>query len=117
MDTLFVGDIPLSYNYAVWGSNYVDLYDRNYISPNTSVTYYRVYFYDNTFVYNTLSRNSGYNGVTIGASQIQVTDNIWYRRDIDSILISVFVIAIFAAFLINLVTSLVKKGGLLGGLL
>lgn len=56
MDTIYTGDIPSSYNNAIFGSNYVDLYNTNYISANSSVTYYRVYFYDNTFVYDTLTR-------------------------------------------------------------
>ena len=117
MDVIYIGDISTDFKYAVFGSNYIDLYDRNYILPNTSATYYRIYFYDNTFVYSTLSRSANYNGYNVGGTEVQVTNNVWYRRDIDSILLSVLVIAVFGAFFINLVTSIVKKGGLLSGLL
>ena len=117
MDTIYTGDIPQTYNKAIFGSNYIDLYDTNYISPNSSVTYYRVYFYDNTFVYDTLTRNASYNGITLSTTQVEVSDEVWYRRDIDSILTVVLIISIFGLFLINLVTITIKRGGVLGGLL
>lgn len=85
MDVIYIGDISTDFKYAVFGSNYIDLYDRNYILPNTSATYYRIYFYDNTFVYSTFSRSANYNGYNVGGTEVQVTNNVWYRRDIDSI--------------------------------
>ena len=46
-----------------------------------------------------------------------VTSDICYRNDFDSICIIVFICCIFFVFLCNIVTSLIRRGGALGGLL
>lgn len=45
------------------------------------------------------------------------TSDICYRNDFDSICIIVFICCIFFVFLCNIVTSLIRRGGALGGLL
>lgn len=115
MDVLYVGDIPSDYHYARYGSNYIDLYNRATLS-NGTYQYYRVYLYDNFFTYDLGSTTVGqYN--TISTRNIETSSNFMYRRDIDSIFVCVLIFCIFFVFLTNLFTSIVRKGGVFGGLL
>lgn len=114
-DTLFIGDIPNSFHYARYGSNYIDLFDRQSLY-NGTYNYYRVYLYDNFFTYDTGSYTVGqYN--TVYLNDIPVSNNFMYRRDIDSIFVCVLIFSIFFVFLCNIFTSIVKRGGVFGGLL
>lgn len=114
MDVLFTGDIPSNYHFARYGSNYIDLYDRQTLS-NGTYTYYRVYLYDNFFTYDIGSTTvSNYN--TITCRNIETSSDFMYRRDIDSIFVCVLIFAIFFVFLANIFTSIIKRGGVLSGL-
>lgn len=114
-DTLYIGDIPSNYHYCRYGSNYIDLFDRQTLS-NGSYRYYRVYLYDNFFTYDMGTYNVGtYNTVTL--SDINVSNDFMYRRDIDSIFVCVMIFCVFFVFLTNIFTSIIKKGGVFGGLL
>lgn len=115
MDKIYIGDIPKEYHYALWGSNYVDLFNTPVLSSNDTYNYYRLYFYDNTFLYSEGTRQGSY--YTTSLQDVQVTDDFFYRRDIDSIFSMCFVVLLGIVFCINLVTSFIKKGGMLGGLL
>lgn len=116
MDTLYIGDIPSEYHYARFNNGYVDLYNTSYIPPNSSFNYYRVYMYDNQFAYDIYSGTTGYNGSTI-SQNINVSSNPMYRRDMPSILLCVLIFSVFGIWLFNIITSLIRKGGVLGGLL
>ena len=62
------------------------------------------------------TRNFGnYNTYTF--QEYPCTSDICYRNDFDSICIIVFICCIFFVFLCNIVTSLIRRGGALGGLL
>ena len=114
MDVLYIGDIPKEYHYAVYSSNYIDLYN----TPNLqgSLDFYRVYMYENHFAYE--KRNTTYNQYYYStAKDIEVSDNYMYRRDYPSIVSVSFITIILLVFLFNIVSSVFKKGGLLGGLL
>lgn len=115
MDVLYIGDIPSDYHFARYGSNYIDLYNRATLS-NGSYNYYRVYLYDNYFTYDLGTTTvSQYN--TIYTRDIEVSNNFMYRRDIDSIFVCVLIFCIFFVFLTNIFTSIVRRGGVFGGLL
>lgn len=116
MDKLYVGDIPLDFKYADFNSNYIDLYNVPFLQSNRDYTYYRVYLYDNTFLYSELHESTGNYYYNKNLQEVFVTDNPMYRRDIDSILIITLLFCLVGLWLINLVTSFVKKGGVLGGL-
>ena len=116
MDKLFIGDIPSEYHYARFGDNYIDLYKVQNLTANTEYDYYRVYLYDNTFIYSHNVGVVGYYSNYIN-TDIEVTDNVMYRRDIDSIFICTFIICLIGLMLINIVTSCVKRGGIFGGLI
>lgn len=115
MDKIYIGNIPTDYHYAVFGNYYIDLYDRQNLS-NGTFTYYRIYLYDNMFAYDLgVQTYSQYYNVT--AKDVEVTDNIRYRRDFPEIVQTIFLYCLLLIFLLNIVTSSIKKGGMLGGLL
>lgn len=115
MDKLYIGDIPNDYHYALFNNNYIDLFNTPNLN-NGTFQYYRIYLYDNLFAYDIGSRQfSQYNNTY--ATNIDVTDNIRYRRDFPDIAQTIFLYVLLLIFLLNLVTSSIKKGGLLGGLL
>lgn len=115
MDKLYIGDIPSSYHFARFGNGYIDLYDSQ-VLHNNSYTYYRIYTNNNGFYYSTNSANYS-SFVTEYTTPIDVTDNIQYRTDFPNIMIMTLIFVLFGLFLFNIVTSLIRKGGLLGGLL
>lgn len=79
-------------------------------------TFYRVYTNCGGFYYRVMtSTYSQYN--TTYTQSIKVTDNSCYRQDFPEICLVTFIICFFALFLFNIITSIIRKGGALGGLL
>lgn len=115
MDKLYIGDIPSDYHYALFNSNFVDLFNTSNLT-NGTYQYYRVYLYDNFFAYDTGTRQFSQYNYTY-ATDIDVTDDIRFRRDFPDIAQTVFLYVLLFVFLVNLVTSSIKRNGLLGGLL
>lgn len=115
MDKLYIGDIPSDYHYARFNNGYIDLYKDSYIPPHTQFNYYRIYTYDNYFCYDVYTGTTGSTGSSI-SKDIVVTDNIMYRRDMPNILNMTLIFTLSFTFLVNMVTSVFKKGGLLSGL-
>lgn len=117
MDKFFIGDIDSSYCYAQFGQYYIDLYNTNELTPNNSYDYYRVYLYDNQFMYSTgVNTRNNYSSV-VYLDNIDVTNDIRYRRDFPSIILMWFIYIIIALWVFNFMTNIIKKGGLLNGLL
>ena len=114
MDTLYIGNIPSDYHYAIFNNGYIDLYNTNVLHNNT-YTRYRVFTNCDGFYYSVDSVNVGQYTTTY-TTDIPVSDNAVYRQDFDSIVIVTFIIALFGVWLLNLITSLIRKGGILGGL-
>lgn len=113
MDTLYIGDIPTSYHYAVFSNGYITLYDRA-SATNQTLNYYRIYTNNNGFYYSTGTTSFGY--TTSYFTDINVSQDWHYRTDIDSIYVVAFISIFLICWLLNLVSSSVKRGGLLGGL-
>lgn len=114
MDTLFIGDIPSDYRYAVFSNDYITLYNQP-SATNETLPYYRIYTgYDN-FIYSTGTTQFIYN--TTNFQEISVSNNWLYRNDIDKIFLVTFLIVLLFIFIFNMVTSVFKKGGVFGGLL
>lgn len=114
MDTIYIGDIPSEYHFAVFGSNYIDLYNTPTLQG--TLDYYRVFLYDNTFAYD--HRTTTYNQYNYSTAQfINTTDNYMYRRDFPSIMFMSVVYAIIIILCLNIVTSVFKRGGVFSGLL
>lgn len=115
MDTFYIGDIPVEFHYARFGSNYIDLFNTNELYNNRTYTYYRVYLYDNLFVYDVRSQEGSYYNETL--QDVKVSQDKVYRRDFGDICIIIAIMVGFGIWLLNLMTSLIRKGGVLGGLL
>ena len=113
-DVLFVGPIPKEYHYCVWSSDYVTLYNRP-DAQNITLPYYRIYFNAPGFHYSRGTQTfSQYQATTF--QDINVSDKWYYRKDSLNILMFTFIIGLCTLWLVNLMTSIFKKGGLLGGL-
>lgn len=114
MDTLYIGDIPSDFKYAVFSNDYITLYNQP-TAQNETLPYYRIHKNYDNFMYSTGFTNFGYNSTSF--TEISVSDNWLYRGDIDKIFNVSFIIVILFIFTFNIVTSVFKKGGVFGGLL
>lgn len=114
MDTIYIGDIPVEFHFARFGSNYIDLFNTNQLVNNQTYTYYRIYMYDNLFEYDVKSQQGSYYTETL--QYVPVSQSKVYRRDFGDICIMVALMVGFGIWLLNLMTSLIRKGGVLGGL-
>lgn len=114
MDVLYTGSIPKEYHYVVWGSDYITLYNRPN-AQNISLPYYRIYFNAPGFYYSQGITTFGQFQQTT-FQDIQVTDKWYYRKDNLNILLFTISITVATIWLVNIFTSIFKKGGLLSGL-
>lgn len=115
MDTLFVGNIPLDYHYAVFSNNYITLFNKS-SGYNETLNYYRIYTTNNGFYYSTGTQTfSSYNRTEF--QEINVSNSWLYRNDIDKIFSVCFFCIFLFVWIFNIVTSVFRKGGVFGGLL
>lgn len=114
MDILYTGDIPSDYHYAIFNNGYIDLYNSSVLHNNT-YTRYRIFTNANGFYYDISEVNVG-NYTTTYTTNITTSNGIVYRRDFPSILFMTLCFTFIGIWLLNLITSLIRKGGLLGGL-
>ena len=90
MDTLYIGDIPQEYHFALFNNGYIDLYNTSQLN-NGTYNFYRVYTNAGGFYYRLMQTNySQYNTTT--AQDINVTNNQCYRQDFDKICCITFII-------------------------
>lgn len=116
MDKVYIGNsIPSSYHYAIFGNGYIDLYNTE-VLQNGTFDYYRIYTNNNGFYYKHDSQRYSLTSET-RATIVGVTDNFCYRQDFPNIMIMTFIFVLFGIFLFNIISSFIRKGGLLGGLL
>lgn len=114
MDKLYVGDIPQEYHFARFSNNYIDLYKTDRLEGYQD--FYRLYLYDNQFMYEHLNTTYSQYNTTI-ATYVVTTNDYMYRRDFPSIMFMSVVYVCIIVILFNIVTSVFKRGGLLSGLL
>ena len=115
MDKLYIGDIPKDYKYAVITNDYIRLFNKPY-GRDENLSYFQIYNNDSGFFYSSGMQNfSSYN--TTYFTELDVTDSIVYRKDFDKITVVSFIFILGLLFLVNLVTSVFKQNGVLGGLL
>lgn len=106
------------YCYIVPGNGYYDIYNTNYLNSNTTYKYYRFYDSVDSDMYQELERQtSNYNYGYLSAIQVVPQHSYIYRKDYPSILNIVFIFTISIILLINIFTSVIRKGGVLSGLL
>lgn len=114
MDTLYIGDIPSDYHYAIFNNGYIDLYNTN-VLHNGTYTRYRIYTNAGGFFYSVDNVNVGQYTTTY-TTNINTSDKPVYRFDFVDIMTMTLIFAVFGVWLFNIITSLIRKGGLLGGL-
>lgn len=111
-------EITGDYKYIVPSSNYYDLYNTNYLNNNSTYTYYRFYYNLEDDLYLTLTRNTNnYDYGFLNCIEVVPKNDYIYRRDYTNILFCSATLILFIVVLFNLITSLIKRGGLLSGLL
>lgn len=114
MDTLYIGDIPSEYHFAIFNNGYIDLYNTN-ILHNGTYNYYRIFTNAGGFFYEQRVATVGQYTTTY-TNDINVSNNNVYRFDFCNTLVMTCIITLFGVWLFNLITSIIRKGGLLGGL-
>lgn len=108
-------DIPSDYHYAVFTNDYVTLYNQP-SAQNETLNYYRIYFNYSSGMYVTgQSTFSQYSRTYF--YDVPVSREFFDRPDSYKIVLIIMVLAVFGLWLFNLMTSIVKKNGLLSGLL
>lgn len=116
MDKIYIGNsIPDGYIYGEVTRDYVTLYNKPSFH-NESATYYRIYYnYSSDLVVSgTTDFNSYY---TTTFNELPVSRSFLDRPDAFKICSITFIITFLCVFLLNCLTSFVKRGGALGGLL
>lgn len=115
VDTLYIGDIPSDYHYFVVGTNYIRLFNKSF-GRNESLKYYQIYTNTEEFLYTEGSQTFSNNTITY-FTDVNVSSNWMYRKDIDKIFTVVFIIVLMFLFCFNIITSCIKKGGIFSGLI
>ncbi len=114
-DKIYIGDeIPDGYIYGNVTDTYIELFNKPSFQ-NETATCYRIYYrYSDNLVIKTQRDFSGYYTQTF--AELPVSRDVFDRPHFANIVIIVFCLSIFGVWLVNLVTSIIKRGGLLGGL-
>lgn len=110
--------ITADYKYLVPSGDYYDLYNTNYLNANSTYTYYRFYNSIDQSMYTTNERTtSNYNYGYLNSIEIEPDNSYIYRKDYPQIVSTVFMLTIGLVVLVNIFTSLIKKGGVFSGLI
>lgn len=108
-------DVPDGFKYGTITNDYVELFNKSSFQGETA-TFYRIYYNYNGGVVQTGTRSfSSYSPTYY--SEIPVSRDILDYPKADSLVIMVFIFVIGFIWLTNLFTSIIKKGGLFGGLI
>lgn len=118
---LYIPDsIPSDYNFMIMSADgsYYDLYNTKYIENGQNVKFYRFYYNNDDDMYQNYDRtNNTGNRLSVGSEiRVELTNNFIYRRDFPNILFCSFIYIVIFVFIINITTSMIRKGGVLGGL-
>lgn len=115
-DKIYIGnDIPDGYIYGNVTDTYIELFNKPNFQ-NETATCYRIYYrYSDNLVVETTRSFSNYNPTVY--PELPVSRDVFDRPHFCNIFIIVFGLSLFGVWLLNLITSIIKRGGLLGGLL
>lgn len=111
MDTLYTGNIPKDYKYIFLKDGYIYLFNQAYIE-NSTLDCYKI-FNNNGFLY---CKDTFTSQELVNFEKVNVTNKHYYRTDYFNILFCSCAISLIFIFLTNIVTSFVKRGGVLNGL-
>ena len=111
-------EITSDFKYIVPSNDYYDLYNTNILCAGQTYTYYRFYYDLEQDIYTTNQRQqSQYNDSWLNCVEIQPSSEYIYRKDYPDILFCSATLIIGIVILLNIITSLIKKGGIFSGLL
>lgn len=103
-------NVPANYKYLIRiNSNYYELSNVPFVNQNSSYNFVRIYN-NNDYYTEFYQSSTGYN--TLNFNEVSVSNDFLCRNDVDKILIASFIIIYFIIFLCNIVTRVVKRGGL-----
>lgn len=106
------------FKYVVPSSDYYDVYNTNYLEANRDYMYYRFYNNQDQDNYVVLTRStSNYNYGYLTCFEISPNSSYIYRKDYPQIVNTAFILTLGFVVLINIITSIIKKGGVLSGLI
>lgn len=117
MTSLYVPiEIAEDFNYLVFNDNYVDFYDTDTLLANNSYTYYRNYYNFSRDIFEERSVVPDQD-TSLECTEVTLTHEYVYRTDYKDIVVISFILILVFTVLINVLTSIVKKGGVLSGLI
>lgn len=111
MDTLYTGNIPKEYKYIFLQDGYIYLFNKPF-AENETLNCYKI-VNTNGFLY---CHDTFESHELVNFEQVNVSKKHYYRTDYFSILICSCVFALIFIFITNIITSLIKRGGVLHGL-
>lgn len=109
---IYVPDLENYKCFVVRSEEVIRAYEQ--VPTNNSTIEYRDYYYNANYLYNDGEQTfSQYTTLPTCLSQEVLTDDFYYRNDLDSILIIFFIISIFAFYIpLKLFGSLYKRRSL-----
>lgn len=114
-DKVYLPDsIPEGFNYGQYSNGYITLYNQP-SAQNETIQYYRIYYgYSDGLVTTGTSTFGSYSRTYF--ENIPTSREVFDRPDFVNILTCVFLMLFCGIWLLNVMTSLVRKGGVFGGL-
>ena len=111
MDTLYTGNIPKDYKYIFLQDGYIYLFNKPF-AENQTLECYKI-SNNNGFLYchDTFEVHE-----LVNFEKVNVTKKHYYRTDYTNILFCSCMLAVVFIFILNIVTTLYKRGGVLSGL-
>lgn len=113
-DVLYISDIDNSFHFVNFSDDCILLYNQPTAEKGEVVECYKIYYKisPDTYVksYETMQEDTTFN-------YYNVSNSFWARKDIGQFSVLLLTVFFIGIFLINIVTSCVKKGGIFGGLL
>lgn len=113
-DVLYISDIDNSYHFVDFSDDCIFLYNQPNAEKNEVLECYKIYYkispdtYEKT--YETMQEDTMF-------TDYKVSNSFWARKDIGQFSVLLLTVFFIGIFLINIITSCVKKGGIFGGLL
>lgn len=108
-------EVPDDFHYAEFKNGYVTLYNEPSALDET-LEYYRIHYdYSSGLVTHGYTDFRGL--IATEFEEVETSREFFDRPDSISIVLIVFIISVFGIWLLNLMSSLVKRNGLLSGLL
>ena len=114
IDKLYIADVSSDYHFVRYNGDTYDLFSTD--NPNGATTFYRFYPKFGVGIYTEITTNIT-SDISYDLHNVQVSNSFLSRPDSSNILTTFLIICIFCCIIFNIFTSVVKRGGVLSGLL